>query len=203
MVHGKPRHSQSQGSVERAKQDIQNNLMTWMSDVKSSKWSEGLKFVQLNKNLAYHDGIKRTPYKAMFGSEIKVGLKSSYLPHEVTNHLTTEEDLQEVIDNFMENDLNDEQQTSEIHTSEITLCEEHGILIDDMTCPLYSKEADIEHNRSEAKLNLEYKAIKMKQNSAAKFPECHKGDTVKVKIPEIDRGRGDFRNILLTVLDTI
>lgn len=70
------------------------------------------------KNSAYHDGIKRTPYKAMFGSEIKVGLKSSSLPHEVTNQLTTEEDLQEVIDNFKENDLNDEQQTSELHTSE-------------------------------------------------------------------------------------
>ncbi|CAG5037651.1 unnamed protein product [Parnassius apollo] len=118
MVHGKPRHSQSQGSVGRANQDIQNILMTWMSDEKSSKWSEGLKFVQLKKNSAYHDGIKRTAYKATFGSEIKVGLKSSYLPHEVTNHLTTEEDLQEVIDNFKENDLNDEQQSSELHTSE-------------------------------------------------------------------------------------
>ncbi|CAG5038951.1 unnamed protein product [Parnassius apollo] len=129
--------------------------------------------------------------------------KSSYLLHEVTNHLTTEEGLPEVIDNFKENDLNDEQQTSEHYTSEntCTLCEEHGILIDDMTCPLCSKEADIEHNRSEAKLNLEYQAIKMKQNSAAKFPECHIGDTVRVKIPEVDRGRGDFRNILLTVLD--
>lgn len=49
MVHGKPRHSQSQGSAERANQDIQSILMTRMSDEKSSKWLEGLKFVQLKK----------------------------------------------------------------------------------------------------------------------------------------------------------
>jgi len=30
IVHGKSRHSQSQGSVERANQDIQNILTTWM-----------------------------------------------------------------------------------------------------------------------------------------------------------------------------
>lgn len=32
IVHGKPRHSQSQGSVERANQDIENMLTTWMQD---------------------------------------------------------------------------------------------------------------------------------------------------------------------------
>ncbi|XP_071055094.1 KRAB-A domain-containing protein 2-like [Onthophagus taurus] len=30
LVHGKPRHSQSQGSVERANQDVENMLTTWM-----------------------------------------------------------------------------------------------------------------------------------------------------------------------------
>lgn len=30
IVHGKPRHSQSQGSVEKANQDVQNMLITWM-----------------------------------------------------------------------------------------------------------------------------------------------------------------------------
>lgn len=30
FVHGKSRHSQSQGSVERAKQDIQNMLSAWL-----------------------------------------------------------------------------------------------------------------------------------------------------------------------------
>ncbi len=45
IVHGKPRHSQSQGNVERADQDIVNMLCTWMQDNKSDRWSEGLRFV--------------------------------------------------------------------------------------------------------------------------------------------------------------
>ncbi|GBN53228.1 hypothetical protein AVEN_125682-1 [Araneus ventricosus] len=32
IVNGKPRHSQSQGSVERANQDIENMITTWMAD---------------------------------------------------------------------------------------------------------------------------------------------------------------------------
>jgi len=32
LVHGKLRHSQSQGSVERSNQDIQDMLVAWMSD---------------------------------------------------------------------------------------------------------------------------------------------------------------------------
>lgn len=49
IVHGKPRHSQSQGSVERANQDIENMLRSWMVDNNTQKWSEGLRFVQLMK----------------------------------------------------------------------------------------------------------------------------------------------------------
>jgi len=33
IVHGKPHHSQSQGSVERANQVIQNILKTWMQTI--------------------------------------------------------------------------------------------------------------------------------------------------------------------------
>jgi len=42
MVNGKPKHSQSQGSVERANQDIENMLTTWMADNQTNKWSEGV-----------------------------------------------------------------------------------------------------------------------------------------------------------------
>ncbi|KAF0751495.1 Uncharacterized protein FWK35_00017713 [Aphis craccivora] len=37
IVHGKPRHSQSQGSVERANQDVENMLATWLTDNKTNK----------------------------------------------------------------------------------------------------------------------------------------------------------------------
>ncbi|XP_022907046.2 KRAB-A domain-containing protein 2-like [Onthophagus taurus] len=43
VVHGKPRHSQSQGSVERANRDIEEMLATWMAENNSNDWPSGLK----------------------------------------------------------------------------------------------------------------------------------------------------------------
>jgi transposase InsO family protein len=67
IVHGKPRHSELQGSVERANQDVENTLATWMERNNTTKWMEGLRFVQAIKNRAYHEGTKCSPYEAMFG----------------------------------------------------------------------------------------------------------------------------------------
>ncbi|KFD66209.1 hypothetical protein M514_10253 [Trichuris suis] len=58
IVHGKLRHSQSRGSVERANQDIENMLCTWMQDKRTDRWNEGLRLVKLMKNRAFHSGIK-------------------------------------------------------------------------------------------------------------------------------------------------
>jgi hypothetical protein len=90
IAHGKPRHSQSQGSVERANQNIQNMLMTWMKGNKTSKWSEGLRFIQMMKNRAYHKGIKRLPYEALFGCKMKVSLETSFLPPNILKDLDDE-----------------------------------------------------------------------------------------------------------------
>lgn len=56
IVHGKARHSQSQGSVERANQDIESMIATWMETNHNAKWSESLRFVQAMKNSAFHSG---------------------------------------------------------------------------------------------------------------------------------------------------
>jgi len=98
MVNGKPRHSQSQGSVERANQDIENMLSTWMADNQTNKWSEGVRFVQFMKNRAYYSAIKRSPYEAMFGCSAKVGLSSSIIPQNVLYSINTEEDLEKLED---------------------------------------------------------------------------------------------------------
>jgi len=67
IVHGKPWHSQSQDSVEQANQDVQKILFAWMEDNKTNRWSEGLKFCQLQKNCTYHPGTRQTPFEVMFG----------------------------------------------------------------------------------------------------------------------------------------
>jgi transposase InsO family protein len=93
LVHGKPRHPQSQGSVERANGDIKDMLVAWMADNDSEDWPTGIKFVQFQKNSALHSGIKCSPYSAMFGCEARVGLTTSSLPVEVIARMESEEDL--------------------------------------------------------------------------------------------------------------
>lgn len=80
IVHGRPRHPQSQGSVERANQDVENMLRAWMIDNKSTSWSIGCHFVQCQKNNLLHRVIGRSPVKAVFGTDPKLGLASTNLP---------------------------------------------------------------------------------------------------------------------------
>lgn len=46
VIHGKPRHSQSQRSVKRANQDIEKMLFTWLESNNTTKWSEELHFIK-------------------------------------------------------------------------------------------------------------------------------------------------------------
>lgn len=56
IVHGKPRHSQSQGSIEQANRDIEDMLATWMAENNSTDWPTTLRFIQFQKNRAFHSG---------------------------------------------------------------------------------------------------------------------------------------------------
>ncbi|XP_068242266.1 KRAB-A domain-containing protein 2-like [Palaemon carinicauda] len=94
MAHGKPRHPQSQGSVERANGDIKDMLVAWMGDNDTNDWSIGIKFVQFQKNSSFHSGIGRAPYTAMlFGCDAKVDLATSSFPQEIIQRMQTEDDL--------------------------------------------------------------------------------------------------------------
>lgn len=97
LVHGKPRHSQSQGSVERANQDVRNMLISWMKTENRTDWSEGLDDVQINKNRSLHKGIARSPYEAMFGKKAEIGISTSALPQEILEKIETEEQLEEAL----------------------------------------------------------------------------------------------------------
>jgi hypothetical protein len=101
LVHGKPRHSQSQGSVERSNQDVRDMLVAWMLDNKTKQWSEGLRLIQSKKNRALHEGIKKSPYEAMFGSKQRIGLAYSSLERETYEILDSEEDLERILDGMV------------------------------------------------------------------------------------------------------
>ena len=83
LVHGNPRHSQSQGSFERPNQDVADMLVAWMSDNNTKTWSEGLRFIQSKKNRALYSGIKTRPYEAMFGTAQRIGLGDSPLTEDM------------------------------------------------------------------------------------------------------------------------
>jgi hypothetical protein len=76
IVHGKHRNPQSQGSVERSNADIHDMIVSWMRENDTTKWAAELKFIQFQKYRRFHEGIKRLPHEAMFGSPLKVGLES-------------------------------------------------------------------------------------------------------------------------------
>lgn len=50
------------------------------------------------KNRAFHEGIKQTPYEALFGTRMKLGLKTSNLPTESVEQLETEEELEQLLE---------------------------------------------------------------------------------------------------------
>ena len=96
-MHGKSRLTQSQGSVERDNQDIENMLTTWMQGNQSTSWSNGLKFIEFMKNRTCHSGIKRSLYEAMFGCAARVELSTTAILKEALNSLVEEDQLQNTL----------------------------------------------------------------------------------------------------------
>ncbi|XP_015187651.1 PREDICTED: KRAB-A domain-containing protein 2-like isoform X2 [Polistes dominula] len=174
IVHGKSRHSQSQGSVERVNEDIENTLVTWMNDRKTTKWSEGLRFVQFMKNRAYHNEIKQSPYQAMFGCTPKVGISNCGLPKSVLHSLTTEEELESLM------------QRSEIRTPKT----EHQ----------FPKKQWEESNEC---TEQQIKKIKLRSDSEleSNLPDPAVGDIVHNPVPDVDKEKTDARSVFACNLE--
>src|SRR5947208_7027215 len=68
IINGRPRHPQSQGSVERGNQTLKNKLSAWLHDNQRSDWTFGLKFVIHSMNTSESSATKYTPYNMVFGT---------------------------------------------------------------------------------------------------------------------------------------
>ena len=66
--------------------------MTWLQSNSTTHWGDGLRFIQVMKNRAYHEGIKCSPYEVMFSQSMKVGLKMSDLPDDATDDIFAEDE---------------------------------------------------------------------------------------------------------------
>lgn len=221
LVHGKPRHSQSQGSVERSNQDVRDMLVAWMLDNNTKQWSEGLRFIQSKKNRALHEGIKKSPYEAMFGCKQRIGLADSSLEKETYEILETEEDLKRIMDGMAcgTDHEKEENVTKAVSSAELCfICEDYGILKlckkcglrihatcsteiqEQVVCNLCNRGEAIREQRKEAKTGLDQQAKKMLALSRGKLPSAECGQNVVVKVPDVDRGRLAPRSVLAVVL---
>ena len=72
IVHGRPRHPQSQGSVERANQDIEQIMRCWLADNNTTNWVSGLPFIQMQKNNGLNRTIQCSPFFAVFGKNMSI-----------------------------------------------------------------------------------------------------------------------------------
>ncbi|XP_045450426.1 uncharacterized protein LOC123659217 [Melitaea cinxia] len=152
------RHSQSQGSVERANQDIENMIGSWMNDNVSTKWSE----------------------------EPRVGLSTSPLPQEIINDIQDEDDLRKVIKDDRNVNLTEDRNDNVVEVSNRE--------------KVSSSENDIHKARTTAGENLVKHAKKMKATSDKSHPPANIEDNVTVPIPDVDKGKGDLRNIIGVIL---
>ena len=59
----------------------------------------------------------------------------------------------------------------------------------------------ITEKRKIVKRNLQTQAFKMATLAREKFPQGKVGDTAKVRVPDVDRGRCDSRNILGVIME--
>ena len=114
IVHGIPRHPQSQGSVERCNQDVENMLRAWMNDNGSTDWVIGCRFVQWQKNGSKHRVIRRSLYTALFGTEQKLGLGSTNIPPNILEKLHSEEDLERFREGSTEREIAKEGEENQV-----------------------------------------------------------------------------------------
>jgi hypothetical protein len=76
IVHGRARHSESQGGIERLNRTTQNKLAAWMQENQSKNWSVGRLFVRWQINTLHSQAIGTSPYRLLTGQDPRVGLSS-------------------------------------------------------------------------------------------------------------------------------
>ena len=80
FIRGKPYNPRSQGAVERCNQDVKKMLTCYINkNLPSYDLKSALQFIQFVKNTTYHRSLKCSPYKALFGQEPLVPVKSENL----------------------------------------------------------------------------------------------------------------------------
>ena len=99
LVHGKPRHSGSNGGVERSSRTIEDKLGLWMNKNKSKHWSVSLPLVQWEMNTQTQKGIGgKIPDHLFTGQNPRVGILNVPIKPKLIKKLSTEAQLSALLD---------------------------------------------------------------------------------------------------------
>ena len=144
IVHGKPRHSQSQGSVEAANKDIERILTSVQRDRNDVKWSTYLPNIQFMKNNARQRTIGMSPYEAMFGHPPRTGLSANFIPQEIRDKIHDEEDLEAVLNTTAINDFTSNRPAPSIQS--VITADDDEIDVDDLIQTMEQFESDVRND---------------------------------------------------------
>jgi hypothetical protein len=94
LVRGTPRHSESNGGIERLHLSAETKIGNWMTQTGSTHWSVGCKLVTWEMNTQIHRGIGgQMPYRMVFGQDPRVGLSGLAVDSALLESLKTEAEL--------------------------------------------------------------------------------------------------------------
>lgn len=107
-------------------------LAAYLSENKEHNWVSGLPYIQAAKNNRYHSGIGRSPYEALFGIKMLLGISNDNIPKEEIDKIETEEDLEHVFNVNNQSKTNatisfEEESTERIYQDE-TIVNENSVL---------------------------------------------------------------------------
>uniref|UniRef100_A0A914PYY8 Integrase catalytic domain-containing protein n=1 Tax=Panagrolaimus davidi TaxID=227884 RepID=A0A914PYY8_9BILA len=196
LIHGKARHSQSQGSIERANRDVQNILTILMRRKNTPQWAELLPQVQLMKNSRYHLGIKNTPYKALFGRDSVY--EDDNVEEELKKLEAAEESEEEEKKEGSDSEGEEKKEGSDSEGEE----KKEG-------SDSEGEESENQHKLREDKIKnarlavgvaLNNQASTMLRRSENAFAPLAIGESVLLPVPDVDRGKVDHRNVVGVIL---
>ncbi|KAJ3643438.1 hypothetical protein Zmor_026149 [Zophobas morio] len=131
-------------------QDIESLVTSWMRCNKKSKWSEGIRFVQLKCNTIFNEEINMTPYEALFKHKVKVGSSRSKDDGDEENEEMAVVCKEETIndDDNENNDIDDGENVEMNEIMEISKTEPKTICGD---CGTELSDEDVECNHCKSK----------------------------------------------------
>ncbi|CAJ0914660.1 unnamed protein product, partial [Mesorhabditis belari] len=181
IMHGRPRHSQSQGSVERANQDVEKILCTQLREQQSTRWARILPIVQ----------------STLSPGHWAITLRSNVWSKNAT-WVPDQEDV-EIIDwsESIRGAITDNPtffpETDDEEDAIAIAKEKEGDFV--------QRDKEIWHHRNGAALQQQKQAENMLEKSKNRFGAVEVGQTVRLPIDAVDRPKIDHSTLFGVVME--